>query len=88
MDNFAAATLARLQPACSSPYALFAFFSHFQWVAQLTGESAHDHHHDHSSLARRPGVDLPYHLLVRPLHAAGLIWGLKLPKCDLPPPDE
>ena len=70
------------------PNALFAFFSHFQWVAQLTGESAHDHHHDHSSLARRPGVDLPYHLLVRPLHAAGLIWGLKLPKCDLPPPDE
>ena len=62
------------------PNALFAFFSHFQWVAQLTGESAHDHHHDHSSLARRPGVDLPYHLLVRPLHAAGLIWGLKLPK--------
>ena len=63
-----------------SGFALFAFFSHFQWVAQLTGESAHDHHHDHSSLARRPGVDLPYHLLVRPLHAAGLIWGLKLPK--------
>jgi fatty-acid desaturase len=62
-----------------TPNALFAFFSHFTWVAQLTGESAHDHHHDHSSLARRPGVDLPYHLMLLPLEAWGLIWALKRP---------
>ena len=63
-----------------APNALFLFFAHFMWVAQLTGEAAHDHHHDHSALARRPGVDLPFHLMVRPLQVAGLVWSVKLPK--------
>ena len=44
------------------------------------GGKQRQHHHDHAALARRPGVDLPYHLMVRPLHAMGLIWAVKLPK--------
>jgi fatty-acid desaturase len=63
-----------------APNLLFGAINTCVWVAQLTGEGAHDHHHDHAALARRPGVDLPYHLMVRPLHAMGLIWAVKLPK--------
>eukprot|EP00908_Phaeocystis_cordata_P005434 Transcript_15910.p1 GENE.Transcript_15910~~Transcript_15910.p1 ORF type:complete len:398 (+),score=97.95 Transcript_15910:94-1194(+) len=68
--------------ASMAPNALFAFFNHFMWVAQLTGEAEHDHHHTHSALAIRPGVDLPYHLMVRPLRAAGLVWNVKLPRLE------
>lgn len=38
------------------------------------GESRHKHHHRHPNLARRPGMDLPYHLVLRPLYWAGVIW--------------
>jgi fatty-acid desaturase len=63
-----------------APNLLFSAVNTCVWVGQLTGEAAHDHHHDHASLARRPGVDLPFHLMVRPLQALGLIWAVKLPK--------
>uniref|UniRef100_A0A7S2CFG0 Fatty acid desaturase domain-containing protein n=1 Tax=Haptolina brevifila TaxID=156173 RepID=A0A7S2CFG0_9EUKA len=62
-----------------SPNLLFRFFSVIATtVSAITGEAAHEHHHDHTALARRPGIDLPYHLLVRPLQAAGLIWKVRL----------
>ena len=62
-----------------SPNLLFYLVSTCIWVAHVTGEATHEHHHDHAALARRPGVDLPFHLMVRPLSAAGLIWATKLP---------
>jgi stearoyl-CoA desaturase (delta-9 desaturase) len=43
-------------------------------TAHLIGEDKHDHHHAHPTMARRPGIDLPYHIFLRPLFWAGIIW--------------
>lgn len=65
--------------AIDFPNVLFRGIHSFLWIAALVGESSHRHHHNNSSHAKRPGVDLPYHLFVRPLQAAGLVWNVKVP---------
>jgi len=45
-----------------------------RFLSELVGESYHDDHHDHPKKAHRPGLDLPYHLVLAPLLALGLIW--------------
>jgi len=46
-------------------------------MANYLGEGAHHHHHDHASLARRPGLDWPYHCFIYPLAALQLVWAVK-----------
>ena len=46
-------------------------------VVPYCGEHRHLHHHDHASLARRPGLDWPYHCFIRPLAALQLVWAVK-----------
>ena len=48
------------------------------WVGVLCGEGTHAHHHAFGSLAHRPGIDLPFHIFLRPLLALGLVWDAKL----------
>lgn len=43
-------------------------------LAELVGESYHADHHVHPRRLRRPGVDLPFWLVLKPLLATGLIW--------------
>ncbi len=45
--------------------------------AVLLGESEHRDHHDFPGKARRPGPDLPYRLVLRPMRRLGAIWGLR-----------
>lgn len=49
-------------------YPVFAF---------VVGEGAHEHHHQHSQLAKRDSTDLAYYLFIAPLEASGLIWDVK-----------
>lgn len=42
-------------------------------IFPFIGEKAHRHHHDHPGLARRPGPDVPYFLLVWPMEKLGLL---------------
>lgn len=37
------------------------------------GEKTHKHHHDNPGLARRPGLDLPFFLFIRPLELLGVV---------------
>ena len=60
-----------------APGALFEVLRCTSVFAVFVGESSHSHHHLHPQLAHRPGPDLPYHLLVRPLAALGLVWDVK-----------
>jgi len=62
----------------NAPNVLFRFLHSFIWIASLIGESSHRHHHDYSQLAHRPGMDLPFHMFVKPLHSCGLVWNLQL----------
>jgi len=64
--------MVRINPEkkCNSSDAVFSLSR----TANLLGESNHDHHHAHPTLARRPGTDLPYHMFLRPLFWAGIIW--------------
>ena len=43
-------------------------------LAELVGESHHDDHHTHPRRLRRPGLDLPYWIMIVPLLKSGLIW--------------
>lgn len=43
-------------------------------LAIAVGESQHDDHHQHPCRARRPELDPPYHLIIRPLQALRLVW--------------
>ncbi|MGH8584406.1 MAG: fatty acid desaturase [Gammaproteobacteria bacterium] len=45
--------------------------------AVLLGESEHRDHHEHPARARRPGPDLPYRLVLRPMARVGAVWGLR-----------
>jgi Fatty-acid desaturase len=45
--------------------------------AIILGESAHKDHHEHPGKARRPGADLPYRLILRPLAHLGAVWNLR-----------
>jgi len=60
-----------------TPNVFFDVLNSFLWIAWLTGESTHGHHHAYGNLAHRPGVDLPYHVFVRPLMALGLLTDVK-----------
>jgi len=62
----------------STPNVLFGMLNRHLWIAALNGEDAHGHHHVHSQLAQRPGIDLPYYCFVRPLSILGLIHDAKL----------
>jgi len=46
-------------------------------VAEILGEGSHKDHHKYSNRAERPGIDLPYHLFLRPLTYFNIIWDLK-----------
>ena len=45
--------------------------------AILLGEHDHLDHHIHPGKAHRPGPDLPYNLVLRPLARMGLVWDLR-----------
>ena len=45
-------------------------------MSSLIGEDHHEHHHCHSQLACRPGIDLPQYVIVG-LRALGIIWQVK-----------
>jgi hypothetical protein len=60
------------------PNIFFRLLNQVQFVAGLCGEDSHNHHHTHGGLAHRPGVDLPFHVFVRPLRALGLIWNVEV----------
>ena len=45
-----------------------------RFLSELVGESYHDDHHDYPRKAHRPGLDVPYWLMIKPLAALGLIW--------------
>lgn len=65
------------------PNFFFACLNSLFWLPPLIGEDKHAHHHAFAALAHRPGVDLPYHLFVRPLAALGLLWDLKVAGRDV-----
>jgi fatty-acid desaturase len=58
------------------PNVFFWLLTQILFVTALFGEDRHDHHHTYGQLAHRPGLDLPFHLFVRPLGALGLIWNV------------
>ena len=45
--------------------------------AYILGEIDHKDHHDHPAKAKRPGPDLPYRLVLRPLARLGVVWDLR-----------
>lgn len=58
-----------------------------EWVAEnapwlfepLVGEAYHDDHHEYPMRAHRPGYDIPYELVLKPLARLGVIWDLQQP---------
>jgi len=48
-----------------------------RFLSELVGESYHDDHHVYPGKAHRPGLDLPYWLILKPAESLGLIWKLK-----------
>ena len=46
-------------------------------VAEIMGEGFHKDHHKYINRSKRPGIDLPYHLFIRPLSYFNIIWDLK-----------
>lgn len=52
-----------------SPNLFFECLNRLLWVGVLCGEGTHAHHHAFGSLAHRPGIDLPFHIFLRPLLA-------------------
>ena len=50
------------------------------WLFEpLVGEAYHDDHHAYPKRTHRPGYDMPYTLILRPLHKMGIIWDLQQP---------
>lgn len=45
-----------------------------RFLSELVGESYHSDHHVFPRKAHRPGLDLPFWLIIRPLEATGLVW--------------
>jgi len=74
------ACCAKDEPHRLYPNVYFAFFNMFVFIGTLNGETNHGHHHNHSQLAQRPGVDYAYQLAIRPMAALGLISKCKLPQ--------
>lgn len=58
-----------------------------EWLSQiapwmfepLVGEAFHEDHHMYPYRAHRPGFDVPYSLILKPLAELGLIWDLQQP---------
>ena len=46
-------------------------------VGFILGEGFHADHHNYAGRAKRPGLDLPYLLVLKPLNYFGIIWDLK-----------
>ena len=69
-----------------SPNLFFECLNRLLWVGVLCGEGTHAHHHAFGSLAHRPGIDLPFHIFLRPLLALGLVWDAKLAGRESPTP--
>lgn len=67
-----------------APNIFFFIINQFAWIGDIIGEATHGHHHSFGSLAHRPGVDLPFHVFVRPLEALGLIWQVNTKGRELP----
>ena len=44
-------------------------------LANVFGEAYHGWHHKHPLAYKRPGIDLPYWLCIKPCMALGLMWG-------------
>jgi len=70
------------------PNIFFAAINAKMWQPAFIGESTHGHHHAYANLAHRPGIDLPYHIFVRPLWALGLISSVKTEGRELLQPRE
>jgi stearoyl-CoA desaturase (Delta-9 desaturase) len=49
----------------------------------LVGEAFHEDHHDFPRRAQRPGIDVPYLFVLRPLERLGIIWDLQQPLSPL-----
>mmetsp|Transcript_22858 Transcript_22858/g.32722 ORF Transcript_22858/g.32722 Transcript_22858/m.32722 type:complete len:317 (-) Transcript_22858:894-1844(-) len=50
------------------------------WMFEpLVGEAFHDDHHNFPRRAHRPGFDVPYDVVLRPLAKLGIIWDLQQP---------
>jgi stearoyl-CoA desaturase (delta-9 desaturase) len=47
------------------------------FTAIILGEADHRDHHDYPGKARRPGPDLPYHLVLLPMAKLGVVWDLR-----------
>lgn len=64
-----------------------------EWLAEycpwmfepLVGEAFHDDHHDYPRRAQRPGYDMPYTLILKPLEKLGVVWDLQQPLDKFPP---
>lgn len=53
---------------------------HCPWMFEpLVGEAFHKDHHEYPRRAHRPGYDMPYTLILRPLANLGIIWDLQQP---------
>jgi stearoyl-CoA desaturase (Delta-9 desaturase) len=58
-----------------------------EWLAKiapfmfepLVGEAFHEDHHEFPRRAQRPGIDVPYLFVLRPLERLGIIWDLQEP---------
>ena len=58
-----------------------------EWLAEhlpflfepLVGEAFHEDHHEFPRRAHRPGIDVPYLFILRPLEKLGIIWDLQQP---------
>lgn len=46
----------------------------------FVAERNHQHHHDHSTLAKRSDIDGAYFSFILPLKQVGLVWDVKMPK--------
>ena len=44
-------------------------------LANTFGEAYHGWHHKHPLAYKRPGLDLPYWMLIKPMIALGVFWG-------------
>jgi len=45
-----------------------------RFLSEIVGESHHDDHHVFPNRAKRPGIDLAFHMFISPLILTGLAW--------------
>lgn len=62
------------------PFRLEWLAKHAHWLFEpLVGEAFHEDHHEFPRRAQRPGIDVPYLFVLRPLERLGIIWDLQQP---------